>query len=137
MADITVTAANVQLESNTRPKVKQASEALTQGEAVYLVSATGKYALCDNDASATAVFAGIVLTPAATDDYFAMADSGSVNIGGTLVAATEYCVSATAGGIAPAADILLDATALYSRIGYASATDTLVIDILNSGVAVA
>ena len=134
MADISVTAANVGLaENGVGTRQVQVGETVTQGEPLYLKTSDNKYWLADADAAASAVVAGIALTPAAADGYVVMATSGAVDVGGTLTVGETYIVSATACGIAPIGDL---ASGDYlSILGVATATDTLDINLYISGVA--
>jgi len=109
MANLSQTAANVAIGSQiTRTRVVQAGENLTQGQPVYLKASDGKYYRADANASAEAAKAvGIVLTPASTNGYSVIQEGsgGSVNLGATLTVGETYVVSATAGAIAPIADL--------------------------------
>ena len=134
MADISVTAANVGLaENGVGTRQVQVGETVTQGEPLYLKTSDNKYWLADADVAASAVVAGIALTPAAADGYVVMATSGAVDVGGTLTVGETYIVSATAGGIAPIGD--LSSSDYLSILGVATATDTLDINLYISGVA--
>lgn len=88
-----------------------AGEAITQGMPVYVSTSDSKYYKCDADAAASAIAAGIALTPAATNGYFVLAlpdnepGKALVNLGATLAVGTVYAVSVTAGAIAPIADL--------------------------------
>ncbi len=125
MADLSQTAANVGLtdeSSSTSVSVKQAGEALTQGQPVYLNS--NKYYQCQGNTVAAAACVGICLTPAATDEYFVLAPNGSVvDLGGTLSIGETYAISATKGAIAPVGD--LTSSEYVTTIGTAKAADTL------------
>lgn len=110
MADLTITPANVALAGSTTgagPTVVQYGEAVTQGEPLYINSSDGKYYLADADASATAAEATkLAMTPGGADDYGIVAGAEmEVDLGATLTVGTTYVVSATAGGIAPIADL--------------------------------
>jgi hypothetical protein len=105
MADLTITAANVKASSDSGTKLVQYGEAVDQGEAVYLKASDGKYWLADNGASDTAAAKGIALTPNAADGYGIIQLTGDMDLGATLTVGTIYVVSATAGKIAPEADI--------------------------------
>lgn len=109
MANLSQTAANVAIGSQiTRTRVVQAGENLTQGQPVYLKASDGKYYRADANASAEAAKAvGIALTPASTNGYAVIQEGsgGSVNLGATLTVGETYVVSATAGAIAPIADL--------------------------------
>lgn len=112
MADITVTAANVGFGASTvKTRPVQFGEAVTQGQSVYQSGTDNKYYRTDADVLATAVAAGIVMSPASTNGYGTIAVSSEspgqalVNLGATLAIGTVYCVSTTPGGICPVADL--------------------------------
>lgn len=132
MADLSQTAANVGVNATTaRTTIKQAGEAITQGQPVYLNS--GKYYKADASALASSQATGIALTPAAVDGYFIMATSGPIDLGATLTVGETYYVSDTAGGVMPSADV--SSGEYVTALGVASAGDTLNLDINASGIA--
>ena len=135
MANLTQTAANVGLTANsasTTATVVQAGEAITQGMPVYLLSS--KYYKADASALGSAAATHLAVTPAATDEYFvAVPTGGTVDLGATLTVGTTYVVSATAGAIAPEADLLTGE--FVTSLGVASAAGELVLDINATGVA--
>lgn len=102
--DITVTAANVATVSDAGFGSGTAGETITAGQTVYLDTADNKYKLADVNASGKDVVAGIALHGAANSQPIKFQISGVINLGATLVVGTIYVASATAGGIAPAAD---------------------------------
>lgn len=131
---ISTTPANVAVVSiDASTELVQAGEAITQGQPVYMSG--NKYYKADNNASAsTAAAVGVAITPAATDGYFIMATSGTVNLGATLVVGTAYCVGPTAGQVNPVADLV---TGDYiTLLGIAITTSTLVLTITPTGVQV-
>jgi hypothetical protein len=136
MADLTVTAASVLWTSGSKiPGI--AGAAVTAGQAVYLDSTTSTLKLAQADGTAAeAAAVGIALHAAGTGQPLVYADQGSViNIGATTTKATTYMVSATAGGVAPQAD--LTSGQRISRLGYATdAVGAFVVDLKNTGVAV-
>ena len=107
MANLTVTAANVAIGGDTaRVRAVTVGEAVTQGEPVYFNPSDSKYYLAEaGDVVAKSVATAIVLTPAAADGRAVVATEGLVNVGATLSAGEIYVVSATAGAIAPIADL--------------------------------
>ena len=135
MADITQTAANVGMSgAGGSLKNRRGGEALTQGQPYYLSTSDGKAYRCDSDAAASAVAAGIVLTPCATDGYFVGAENGSiVDLGATLTVGETFCVSTNVGAVAPIGD--LTTGDFVTILGSASAADTLTLNIYVSGVA--
>jgi hypothetical protein len=136
MADLTVTAASVLFTSGTK-NTGVAGATITAGQSLYLDSADSKLKLAQADGTAAEVAAvGIALHAAGANQPLTYAGSGSViNIGATTVKTTTYVVSATAGGVAPQAD--LTSGHRICRLGYATATDgTFVVDIKNHGAVV-
>ena len=126
MADITVTATSVvPISASIQSGI--AGETITAGQSLYIKAADGKLwkAQCDGTAE-EATCVGVAMNGAAVNQPVAYVADGSVNIGGTTSKATTYVVSATAGGIAPQADLV--ATNRISYVGYATdATGTLVV----------
>lgn len=142
MADLTQTAANVAAGASTlklRITGIQAGEAITQGQPVYQSTADSKFYRCDADAAATAIAAGIAMTPAATNGYFALAQSGDspgqalINLGATLTVGQVYVVSTNPGGIAPIAD--LGSGDFVTILGVATTTALLDLRIVVSNTA--
>ena len=107
MADITVTAASVVAGADSTTTSGTAGVTITAGQAVYLDTTTGKWALADAD-SATAAqrrAAGIALNGAALNQPIRVLTSGDITIGATVTAGVAYYLSGTPGGICPVADI--------------------------------
>jgi len=139
MADLTQTPANVGLKAQISKNlllVGQFGETVANGQPVYLKAADGKYWLATPDTAAEAACVGISLTGGAADDWGILALPGaSVDLGATLVVAEVYAIGSTDGKIAPEAD--LTTTGKFPCIlGYASAADTLVINIQAAEVAI-
>lgn len=133
--DLSVTAANVVPGTDAVINRATAGATITAGQVVYRESATGKFKLADNN-SATAearVPYGIALNGAASGQPIAVQRSGSITIGATLTAGVQYYLSATAGGIAPVADLT---TGMYpSTVGLATSTSVMKLNFTYSGVA--
>jgi hypothetical protein len=131
MADISVTASSVVPGATARRQTKTASVAITAGQVVY-VNSSDQLALADNDASATTAAAvGIALNSCAANQPCSYATSGAVTFNAVLTAGTIYVLSATAGGIAPAADLASDD--YVTILGVASSTTSLTVNIFASG----
>ena len=126
MADLTVTATSVvPISGSVQSGI--AGETITAGQSLYIKAADGKLwkAQCDGTAE-EATCVGVAMNGAAVNQPVAYVADGSVNIGATTSKATTYVVSATAGGIAPQADLI--ATNRISYVGYATdATGTLIV----------
>lgn len=127
MADLVITAANVALGgSNCVIEKVQAGEGVTQGWGYYLNTSDSKMYGTDGDAATSAVFRGIVITPAATDGYFIGVRSGPVIIGATVTVGLGYYISLTKGGIAVIGD--LGSGDFPTFIGFATTAAIIYID---------
>lgn len=137
MADLTITPANVVKGAGAAlDSTKVAGETVTAGKAVYLKSSDNKWWLAQADGTAEeATFGGIALHAASANQPLAVQTSGEITIGATAGVGTVYVVSATAGGIAPLADLV--STNKLSIIGYGKTAALVVIDPKVTGVAVA
>lgn len=135
MADLTVTATSVLFTSGPT-ETRNAAAAITAGQAVYAASSTTVALAQADGTSAEADAVGIALNGAGTGQPVTYAKHGAViNIGATTSKATAYVVSATAGGVAPQADLVSTNKIVY--LGYATATDgSFVLNIKNTGAVV-
>lgn len=132
MAAISVTAANVQGESGD---AIDAGVALTAGQIVYQ-DTNGKLQLSDaNGAAALQAVKGITLNNGAADQPVTIhsRNGAEVTIGGAvLTAGTFYYLSGTPGGFGPASDLTTGWKVI--QIGYAKDTNTLVWDLVDTGI---
>lgn len=107
-ADITITAANVVPSANAKIKRGVAGVALTAGQLVYLESSSNTLKLADSNSATEEVrkVAGYTINsaPVGGPVHYVYQDPALV-LGGTTAKGTIYILSATAGGIAPAADL--------------------------------
>lgn len=138
MADLTITAANVVAGSGAKIVHGTAGASVTAGQVLYEdASDSNKLKLADNDSATAAVRSpvGIALHAAASGQPLSYLAKGPITIGATTAVGTVYCLSSTAGGICPSADI---ATGDYNTI-IGIGTSTTVIDVLihEAGAAVA
>lgn len=127
MADLTITAANVIAGSGAKKVNGTAGASVTAGQVVYLDSSTNTYKLADNDSGTAAVreVAGIALHAAGSGQPLTILTQGPITIGATTAVGIVYCLSSTAGGICPSADI---ASGDYNTI-IGIGTSTTVIDV--------
>ena len=128
MADLTITATSVVPGSDASMSSGIAGEAITAGQSLYIKAADGKLwkAQCDGTAE-EATCVGVALNGAAVNQPVNYVSSGTLVIGATTVKTAAYVVSATAGGIAPMADLI--ATNRISFVGYAlDTTGTFVVN---------
>ena len=135
MADLTVTTIEP-ADSRTRAITAQAGEAISAGDLIYLDSADTKMKLADASAAATSGVVGISLTSAAADgDYLVYVTSQTIDLGAILTAGTFYYLSATAGKICPAADLV--STNVVTQLGYATSTSQMILNVVDTGVVIA
>lgn len=138
MADISVTAANVQIVSGLSVAHVTAGIDITAGEPVY--EASGKYWPAQADDADTSDATAIALNSAGADQPLAITqrrlnEDGVIDIGGTVAVGTVYVVSAAAaGGIAPWAD--LAATNRVTVIGVGVTTARIKLSFNAAGVAI-
>ena len=135
MANLSQTPGNVALGSNARTETVQVGEAVTQGQPVYQLTTDSKWYRSDaNVAAAQTGQNAIVLTPASTNGYAVIIrqQRALVNLGATLVKGTTYVVSATAGAIAPQADLTTGDGIIV--LGIASTTALLDLQINATGI---
>lgn len=107
-ADLSVTAANVVPGARAKTVVGTAGATITAGQLLYFDSTAGTYKLADANASATtAAVVGIAASGASSGQpIVVITEDDDLTVGATLsMTAPVYCVSATAGGIAPVADV--------------------------------
>lgn len=128
MADLAITATSVVPGTDAMIQSGIAGETITAGNSLYIKAADSKLwkAQCDGTPE-EATCVGVALNGAAPNQTVAYVSAGTVTIGATTSKATTYVVSATAGGIAPQADLI--ATNRISYVGYATdATGTLIVN---------
>lgn len=140
MADLTITAASVDYTSGSGTTENgTAGAAVTIGQAVYKDQQDSKWKLAQNDGTAEEAGAGgiaVALTESAADGQpITVAKTGTIDLGATLTVGEIYCLSSTAGGIAPEAD---SATTndYITILGVATAADSLKLAPIVSGAQV-
>lgn len=133
MADITITAGDVQAGSSARTTTGTAGETITAGQPVYLDSSTQRYKRALHTGSTTAVAVGIALHGAANGQPLSIQTAGAITLSAVMTAGEIYAVSANAGGIAPCGD--LGAGDYTTVLGVAESTSSLVLGIVVGGVA--
>jgi hypothetical protein len=137
MADLSQTASSVLPGADAVTERMTAGVAITAGQVVYLIDAAARtVGLADNnDASAVVrrVF-GIALNGAAIGQPVVVQRSGEINVGATLTPGIIYVLSATAGRIAPAADL---ASGNFTTVlGIAKSASILGLDIHTANTAI-
>jgi hypothetical protein len=133
MADITFSGVSTP-GSKAKTITEVAGGTIAKHDWVYRDTAdNNKVKAADNDAVASAVVLGMALHAAASGEFVLIAvDGATVTVGGGLTAKTTYYLSGTAGATAPLADVT--SGKYISRVGIATATTTLLIDINNTGL---
>lgn len=128
MADLTITAANVVHDINAVYATGTAGATITAGQALYLDSGTSTLKLADANASqAAATCVGISLHGASSGQPIKYQISGDITIGATITVGGIYVVSATAGGIAPVADLTTGMYTTVLLIGRTASIGTIVL----------
>ncbi|HTK34553.1 MAG TPA: hypothetical protein VL358_04595 [Caulobacteraceae bacterium] len=129
MADLTITATSVLSGAKAVTEQGVAGEALTAGQVVYKAAATGKWMKADANAGTAEPHhaEGVALNGAAVNQPVLVEKSGEITIGATLTPGSPYYLSATAGGICPAADLTTGMA--VCQLGLAKSASVLVIDI--------
>lgn len=126
MTDLVITAASLLPGSDAVVQNGAAGEAVGQGKAVYFDSTLQQWLLADANHATAAKRrpTGIALNATtAAAQKLAVQTGGTITIGAALTAGARYYCSATAGGIAPEADL---ATGMEtSLIGIALSTTVL------------
>jgi len=114
MADISITAANVIPSVNAETVRKNAAETITAGQVVYL-NTSGLVAKADaNLSAAAATVYGIAANGGGSGQLITVVKKDpALVIGATVAIGDILILSATAGGIAPAADL---ATGHYATV---------------------
>lgn len=137
MADVTFTGTSAIVDNIKYVATRRAGEALSQFDIVYIDATDGnRVKKADADASASAVAYGMVLHSCADEMFCLVAtDGATITVGGGLTANTRYVVSATAGKLAPQADLL--SGDYISEVCFANSTTELKLDINNTGNTVA
>lgn len=136
-SDLSITAANVVKGSTSAVKTLSgiASESVTAGQTAYRDPTTKKFGKADaNGASALRSVSGIFLNTAGANQPVVVQTDGPITIGATVTVGEIYVSSATAGGIAPEADLT---TGHYvSVLGIGISATQIDLKMHNSGVAV-
>lgn len=130
--DLAITPAAVVKGTGAVVRNGTAGVAITAGQTVYEDASDGnKVKLADADLSAAAAtLKGVALHAAAAGQPIAYQDGGNLTLNAVLTAGKVYVLSATAGGIAPVAD--LAAGWRTSLVGIALSTTSLMLLIANS-----
>lgn len=135
MADLgSITA--VRVTSNTITRSVTYGATVAASNPLYLDTADGEHKLADADASATTAGAvGVAITPGVDAGYGLIATGGSIIlVGTTMTVGQTYCVSKTAGGIAPISD-LTNTNDYITILGTAASATQLDLNINATGIA--
>lgn len=131
MADISITPASVLPDLTGDIRTGTAGATIVAGNVVYFDAATSTYKLADaNSSAATAAAVGVAVCGAAAGQKVSVQYSGSITLGAVLTQGLIYVASATAGAMAPSADL---ASGYYAAI-LGTATSTSVLKMPTGGV---
>lgn len=129
-ADVSITAANVLPGANAVIQSNTAGASITAGQLVYLDASTNTVKLADtNNTILTAACYGVALNGASSGQPINIQTAGDYTLGGTITVGGIYIVSATAGAVAPVADL---ASGYYTTV-WAIGKTTTVATIINRG----
>lgn len=124
-ADLSITASSFQLGENAKTEIGTAGAVLTVGQLIYLDSTAQTWKLADANLSAAAAsVAAIVASPAAAigNKFVYCYRDDDLTPGATLsMTAPVYCLSGTAGGICPVADLT---TGFYPAVVFVAKSTT-------------
>jgi hypothetical protein len=133
MADLSVTAANVVPQTGASINKNYVfGETVTAGMPVYL-STENKWMKALNDTAAHAAATGLAVNGGSLNQPAAVAQVGTVSFGAILTAGEIYCVSDTAGALAPVADI--GPGEVTTICGVATTTSLMRLIMVTAGVA--
>lgn len=137
MSDLTVTATSVVKGTGAKVLRGVFGETVTAGQSVYRDPTTKKFMKADNDAASASGLddtdVGIALNGGAVNQPAEVQYDGEITPGATLTVGEIYCVSSTAGGICPAADL---GSGDYTVIlGTARTTAIMVMGVVKNGAA--
>lgn len=134
MTDIVVTATSVIAANSALVEHGKAGASITAGQVVYKDSADGLLKLADHDSATAAVRAayGIALNGGASGQPIAVARRGLITFNAVLTKGTTYCLSGTAGGICPQADVTTGDDLII--LGPALSTTVLDLNINDTGI---
>ncbi|CAL8972887.1 hypothetical protein RHODGE_RHODGE_01032 [Rhodoplanes serenus] len=136
MADISITATAVVAGSDAVTAQGTAGATITAGQAVY-IDANGVLQLADCDAGTAGNIArspvGIALNGGATGQPIVYMKAGDLTLNAALTKGARYYLSATAGGIAPEADMTGSGKDVV-LLGIARSTTVLAVRMLNLGI---
>jgi hypothetical protein len=136
MANLSITAASVQVSSTIPLTRGIAGATIAAGDALYSdASDNNKMKLAIATSVAAATFAGIATHAALAGQPILYIPAGAITIGATLAVGSVYVVSATAGKICPVADLV--AGNFVTIIGMPSSTTVLEVYPKASGTALA
>jgi hypothetical protein len=134
MANISITAASVLASASASKRTYTAGATITAGQPVYFDSAAGTVKLAGATTAPLAAVVGIAINGASAGQPITVAATDAdFTAGGTLVAGQIYVLSATAGSIAPVAD--LTTGNFRTVLGVAKSTTKLVLATVAGGVA--
>jgi hypothetical protein len=138
MAELSITAASCLATGTHQKTFGQAGETITAGMVIYKKASDSKFYKAQNDGTAeesgSGVDMGIALGAATASQYLVYLTSGTITIGATVVAGTQYYVGPTAGMIGEYSDIATGGTKYVTFIGYATSTTIIAVAFNATGI---
>ena len=117
-ADVSIIAASLVPGANAQYREGVAGVAVTAGQLLYIDTTTNTWKLTDANLAASGDVDGIAAnTAGAGQPLKIITADDDLTLGGTTAKGTIYIASATAGGIAPAADLVSGMYAIVVAVG--------------------
>lgn len=137
MADLSITAGSVVKGTGAVTVQGLAGETITAGMAVYLDSSANLYKKASTSTATTAAVVGIALNGASLNQPIVVQTAGQITIGATVAAGVWYEVSDTGGGIRATSDAGHNTGDFCTLIGGGISATTILLGIVQQGVAAA
>ena len=134
MANLSITAANVDPGANAIKGTGEAGATITAGQVVYLDPTNNKVKPAINNSTTPANVIGVALVGSSNNQPVIYQIIGDIDLGATLTVGEIYVLGNVAGSISPEADN--GSGEFVTILGVATAADTLKMRIHASGVSV-
>lgn len=133
--DLVITAGSVLKGSGASVTTYYAGETITAGQALYLHTDGLVYKSDANGTAAQKAITGIALNGGSINQAISVQTAGSITIGATVTTGLIYVLSATAGGIAPSADLASGWETII--LGVATSASVIALSFYDSGASLA
>jgi hypothetical protein len=138
MTALTITTSALVPQSDAVYQMYPGNAAIAAGKSVYLDTTALQVGLFDADSATTAIrtlFGIAVCSSHVAGQPVVVQVGGTLSFGAILTAGTVYCGGATAGDVAPMADLVAGSGWYINTLGVAQSTSIMLIKVSNTGVA--